>query len=49
MRNDFIVIFSLGIELMLLEKETSEERFGNIEVEEKSKHKIRDSSMGFRF
>lgn len=45
MRSDFIVIFSLGIELMLLEKE----RFGNIEVEEKSKHKIRDSSMGFRF
>lgn len=43
MESDFIVVFSLGIELMLLEKEMLEERFGNIDVEEKSKHKIRDS------
>lgn len=49
MKNDFIVVFSLGIELMLLEKEMLEEKFGNIEVEEKSKHEIRDSSTGFRF
>lgn len=42
MESDFIVVFSLGIELMLLEKEMGE-RFGNIDVEEKSKHKIRDS------
>lgn len=39
--SDFIIIFSLGIELMLLEKEMLEERFGNIGRKVKAQDKIR--------